>query len=182
MSKRVCTYVVGFVAVIVFTSCTSESEQTTKEVVDVDPAEWPTHEVWNVETEFRDSGMLRARLEAKTARIFESQARTYLSGGFVLLIPDDLDTTRLTADSAVIFDDSKDMQAFGNVVVKGSEKTIRTDEIHWSNQDRLFTSDTPVEIVTPTQRIVGVGFKATERLTEYSVYKVTGTHILERKR
>lgn len=160
--------------------CGSNNEpQVHSPVIEKDAEEWPTHEVWEVHTEFRDSGSLRAQLTATKAKIFEPQARTLLSGGFRLVIPNEGDTTVLVADSAVINDKTKDMTAFGDVVVTGTDRKISTDKIHWSNVDKLFTSDAPVEIRTPHQRIVGVGFQATERLTEYSVYKVTGTHTIQ---
>jgi LPS export ABC transporter protein LptC len=58
-------------------------------------------------------------------------------------------------------------QASGNMSVSGHVRlqhpagyTVTTDSLHWRVTDRVLYTDAPVQIVSPTMRIRGVGFRS----------------------
>jgi LPS export ABC transporter protein LptC len=75
----------------------------------------------------------------------------------------------LTALEGEMSQRSDDMIARGNVVVRGSGSTIRTEELHYDPQRNLVTSDKPTEIFQQGNQIRGQGVESDPALTNIRI-------------
>lgn len=139
----------------------------------------PTHVSYDVHVHFTDSSRTKAILSSAVARLYEDRAQTTL-GDTVIVDFYGKDgrrrAARLSADSAVVDDRSKNMTAFGNVVVyaDSARTTLTTSILHWDNQRERLSSTAYVRIVTPTETIEGIGFESNQTLTDYRIFQVRG--------
>ena len=75
----------------------------------------------------------------------------------------------LTALEGEMSQRDDDMIARGNVVVRGSNSTIRTEELHYDPQRNLVTSDQPTEINQQGNQIRGRGVESDPALTNIRI-------------
>jgi LPS export ABC transporter protein LptC len=75
----------------------------------------------------------------------------------------------LTALEGEMSQRNDDMIARGNVVVRGSNSTIRTEELHYDPQRNLVTSDKPTEIFQEGNVIRGMGVESDPALTNIRI-------------
>ncbi|HBB25851.1 MAG TPA: LPS export ABC transporter periplasmic protein LptC [Bacteroidetes bacterium] len=139
----------------------------------------PSQLATNVIVTFSDSSLVKARLYASAGRILEDQQKTTMSGPVTVdfFDRDNLDpVARLTADSCVVDDRTKNMVAIGNVVVNSLRRqlTLRTSQLSWIQSSQRIRSDDEVRIDTPQERIDGVGFESNQDLTSYRLSRVRG--------
>jgi LPS export ABC transporter protein LptC len=160
-------------------SCTSEPEEKYTKEVKMKLERMPDQMARNVVVEFLDSIYLRAKLWAKVGKVFNQLGETWLYDSVKVEFYSRRSGARqsvLTADSAKINDRTKDMYAFGRVVVVAdSPKTIlRTSFLEWRNKLQRLYSNEYVEIITPEEEIRGFGFESDLNLTNYKIYRVSG--------
>ena len=141
----------------------------------------PTHSSYNVDVMLSDSSYVRARIQADVGRVRDDTQQTELVGNVRVVFykkrSDDVGA-RLTCDSVVIDDRTRDMMAFGSVVIvsDSSRTTLRTTKLLWTNASQRVRSDQPVRIETPSENIDGVGFESDQYLTSYRIFQVRGVH------
>lgn len=133
--------------------------------------------------QFMDSSFMRAKLTAGWARMYDRARRKHLGGGLNVEFysrPYGLLASVLTADSAVIEDDTKNMIARGKVVVTSerTQTTVKTSVLIWDNARGVLRSDEFVDIASPTELLQGYGFESDPSLQHYTIYKVTGQTFL----
>lgn len=133
--------------------------------------------------QFMDSSFMRAKLAAGWARMYDRAKRKHLGGGLNVEFysrPYGLLASVLTADSAVIEDDTKNMTARGNVVVTSERTltTVKTSTLIWDSARNILRSDEFVDITSPTEQLQGYGFESDPNLQHYTIYKVTGQTLL----
>lgn len=75
----------------------------------------------------------------------------------------------LTALEGEMSQRTEDMIARGNVVVRGSGSTIRTEELHYDPRRNLVTSDVPTEINQMGNVIRGQGVESDPALTDIRI-------------
>ncbi|MCX7908964.1 MAG: LPS export ABC transporter periplasmic protein LptC [Ignavibacteria bacterium] len=160
-------------------SCGTETEQKFKPEVQMKLEQAPDQLAKNLVVEFLDSSFLRAKLWAKVGKVFYQQSETWLYDSIKVEFYSRKTGKRqsvLTADSAKINDRTKDMYAYGKVVVVAdSPKTIlRTSFLEWRNKVQRLYSNEYIEIVTPQEEIRGFGFESDLNLTNYKIYRVSG--------
>jgi LPS export ABC transporter protein LptC len=134
---------------------------------------------WDVDIMFYDSSKIKARLKAKRARVYQQKMETLFDKGLEVdffSIQTGKRNSRLTADSARIDDKTKNMVAFGNVIVisDSSNTKLETQLLHWDNKTQKFFSNEFVSITSPTEYIQGYGFESDANLTNYKILKVSG--------
>ena len=141
----------------------------------------PTHVSYNVEIMLADSSYVRARVQADVGRVREDVQQTELVGNVSVVFyqrRSNVVGARLRCDSVVIDDRTRDMTAFGSVVVvsDSTQTTLRTSKLTWSNAAQRVRSDQPVQIDTPSEHIDGIGFESDQYLTDYRIFRVRGVH------
>lgn len=139
----------------------------------------PAHVSYNVKVVFTDSTRTKAVLQAREARVLDDRQETIMRDTVIVdffSMSSGLRVARLTADSAVVDDRTKDMVAYGNVRVwsDSSRTSLTTSVLHWSNQRQRISSTEYVKIIAPSETIEGVGFESDQYLTSYRIYRVRG--------
>lgn len=138
------------------------------------------HVVLNLETDIKDMGALRARLQADTAYIWEDSAKT-------LMFPVDLklydkngaQTAHLTAESGEHDSKTNHMFAQGNVVLVtvDGDRRILTEELHYDPQRERIWSDVHTVMLEGESRLEGSGFRANSDMSDVQVFESTGENI-----
>ena len=158
--------------------CSSGDEKPQEHVTI--PVDAPDDESWHTTILFTDSVRMKARLTVGHARRYVNKMQTLLDSSVYVEFYDgkgEINAT-LIADSARIDDRTKDMVAYGNVHVNSDNnlRTVDTDQLHWSNDRRVFFSDKRVKIVDrrKDQVIEGVGFESDDALSTYKIFNASG--------
>ncbi len=167
------------IIVLFLLSCYRESQENFPKIPFKPNQTIPDQYAENIVVDFVDTNFLKARLRAKRAMVYFPLARTELAESikveFFSKARNRLAST-LVADSAVIDDRTKDMFAFGNViVVADSPRTIlKTSFLQWKNSEQKIETNQYVEIISPVEEIRGWGFESDLTLTNYKIFKVSG--------
>jgi LPS export ABC transporter protein LptC len=81
----------------------------------------------------------------------------------------------LTADSGVVYSQSNDLVAFGDVVVvSDSGIVLQTEKLKWENDRQKVISDVPVKFTTEEDTILGDSFISDPDLTNYEIRNARG--------
>jgi LPS export ABC transporter protein LptC len=136
--------------------------------------------VFDLDTDIKDLGTLRARLHADTAYIWEDSAKT-------LMFPLDLklydenggETARLTAREGELDSRTDRMVARGDVVLVTTEgsRRILTEELHYDPRAGRIWSDVRTIMFDGTSRLEGEGFRADHQMTDIEVFRSTSENI-----
>lgn len=139
----------------------------------------PAHQAFNVKVHFTDSSMTKAMLYARESVIDENRRATIMRGGVTVdLFTKDGSSVaaRLTSDSLVVDDRSRDMTAYGNVKIDGKLRplTMTTTKLTWVHSTARVQTIEPVHIETPSETIDGIGFESNQDLSFYRISQVRG--------
>ena len=136
--------------------------------------------VFDLDTDIKDMGVLRARLHADTAHVWEDSAKT-------LMFPVDLklydengaQTAHLTAREGELESRSNRMVARGNVVLVTTQgdRRILTEELHYDPQNHRIWSDVHTVLIEDDSRVEGEGFRSDDQMKNVEVFKSTGENI-----
>jgi LPS export ABC transporter protein LptC len=75
-------------------------------------------------------------------------------------------------------DATEDFAAYGNVIViSDGGTTLKTDSLFWNNSNRKIYTQAFVDIVSPTEHIMGTGMESDQNLKNYKIYRVTGSAV-----
>lgn len=139
----------------------------------------PAHMAYNVKVQLTDSAATKAILQARLATIDERSQTTTMKGSVVVDFYDRGGShveARLTADSVVVNDRSKDMTAYSNVRVESQVRriTLTTTSLTWVHATSRVRTEDPVHIETGSETIDGVGFESNQDLSSYRLFQVRG--------
>lgn len=161
----------------VFTAC---EEKIKPSVLALTESEHPTQESWNSTITFSDSARIKAILWAGHIARYASARVTLLADSVRVdfFDPDQRHTSLLTAQRGKVNDATQDFTAYGNVVVTSdSGTTLRTDSLFWNNSTRKVLTQAFVDIVSPTEHIMGHGLESDQSLKNYKIVRVTGSAV-----
>ncbi|NQW29471.1 MAG: LPS export ABC transporter periplasmic protein LptC [Ignavibacteria bacterium] len=139
----------------------------------------PSHMSYNVKVKFADSSRTKATLQSGVAYLSEESRETSFGKSVVVdffSVESGKRLARMTADSAVVDDRTSNMTAIGNVVVfsDSTRTTLTTQKLLWENHSQLLKSTEFVRIVSPSEKIEGMGFVSDRFLKSYRIFKVSG--------
>ncbi len=146
-------------------------------VVPVNEAEIPSQESWNSTVTFTDSGKVKAILWAGHIASYAARQFTLLSDSVHVDFFNDLEqhTSLLTSRRGRVDDRTQDFAAYDNVIVISDSGTaLKTDSLFWDNATRKIRTEAFVDIVSPTEHIMGHGMISDQGLKKYTIFKVTG--------
>jgi LPS export ABC transporter protein LptC len=135
---------------------------------------------FQLETDIKDLGILRARLHADTAHIWEDEARTLMFPVDLKLYDENgVQTAHLTAREGELDTRTNKMVARGNVVLVSTEadRRVHTEELHYDPRAGQIWSDVHTVFFEGESRMEGEGFRADDRLSDVLVYKSTADRI-----
>lgn len=141
----------------------------------------PAHVSFDLRVVFTDSTHTRAIMRAAEARVFDDRQQTELRDTLTVEFFSQLTgkrLARLSADSAVIDDRTKNMTAYGDVRIwsDSSRTSLQTSLLYWDQSRQRVSTTAFVRIVSPTETIQGTGFESDQYLTSYTMYRVQGEH------
>jgi LPS export ABC transporter protein LptC len=139
--------------------------------------ELPSQESWNSKIVFSDSGVVRATVSASHIRVYEERMETLLDSNVIVDFYDrnGLHSSNLRADRGKVNDNTKDLEAYDNIVFKSDSGTVvKTDYLFWDSESKKVRSDKFVTITSPKEHIQGYGFEADQSLKNYVIRRVSG--------
>jgi LPS export ABC transporter protein LptC len=164
------------IASLVFITSACE-EKIRPSVVAVNQTEYPSQESWNSTVTFTDSGKVKAILWSGHIASYAPKQFTLLSESIHIDFFNEFEehTSLLTARRGKVNDRTQDFAAYENVIVTSDSGTIlRTDSLYWDNATRKIRTEAFVDIVSPTEHIMGHGMISDQGLKNYTIFKVTG--------
>jgi LPS export ABC transporter protein LptC len=143
--------------------------------------ELPADQVaFDMEVDIKDLGVLRARLHADTAHIWEDIARMATFPVDLRLFDDNgAQTARLTAHEGELESRRNVMVARGNVVLvtTDGQKRLITEELHYDPSTRRLWSDVHTVFYDGDTRLEGAGFRADDGMNDVQIFQSTGDNI-----
>lgn len=148
----------------------------------IDSQTLPQQESWNSKIVLSDSGNVKAIIRAGYVRVYQSPAETHLSEGIVVHFYDTegKESSVLTAETGKVNDNTKNLEASGNVLVVATDSTqLRTQKLYWDNRKQLIHTPEFVRINSPKERLQGFGFESDQQLRQYKIFRVSGETVGE---
>jgi LPS export ABC transporter protein LptC len=136
--------------------------------------------VFQLETDIKDLGVLRARLHADTAHIWEDEAHTLMFPLDLKLYDDNGgEAAHLTANEGELDSRTNKMVARGNVILVTTDgnRRILTEELHYDPRTSRIWSDVHTVIYEGDSRAEGQGFQADDQLSTVELFKGTFENI-----
>ena len=160
-------------------SCNNPQEEVAKRKDTLITGITPDQTGWNVTVRFLDSSFTKAILRAGRTRIFQKRNETILDEGLEVEFfsaETNKRVSKLTADSAIVDDRTKNIVAKGKVVIvaDSSGTRLETSVLHWNNKTQKLYSTEYVKITTRTETLEGWGFESDQNLNNYKIFKVSG--------
>lgn len=176
MTTRTGAAFVGVLLTVILVACGEDGPVTGRDFQDL-PAD---QVMFDADYDIKDLGVLRARLHADTAYVFEDSAR-------ILWRPVDLklfdangaQSAHLTSREGTLDTRTNRMVATGNVVLVTTEgdRRILTEELHYDPRTGRIWSDVPAVVFEGETRLEGQGFSSDEDMKNVEVFKGTGENI-----
>jgi LPS export ABC transporter protein LptC len=160
--------------ILLFMGC---EEKVRPSVVPLSQTEIPAQESWNSTIRFTDSSRIKAVLWAGHIAVYSDRKETLLGDSVHVdfFNENQEHTSILTARRGKVHDQTEDFEAHENVVVvSDSGTTLRTDSLYWDNAQRKIHTEAFVDIVSPTEHIMGHGMVSDQNLKNYKIFRVTG--------
>lgn len=135
--------------------------------------EVPDEVISDFTTEESDSGMVKWRLSAPTANKFNAR-KIFLMDKPKIEFYNEMGylQTTLTAENGEYSQESRDMLAYGNVVVVSvGGDVLETDSLRYLNMDDKIISDSAVKLTRGNDVITGVGLECNHDLSSVDIKK-----------
>lgn len=145
----------------------------------IDPEVTPTMMTRDVETLVSDSGITRYRIVSPLWLVYDEAkvARWRFPNTLHLEKFDDLLNVVATVDcdSATYYKSRQLWQLDGNVRIENALKEkFLTNQLFWDQRAHKVYSDSFIHIEKPDRTLEGYGFNADERMTSYTIRRVSG--------
>lgn len=167
-----------------FISCIKEDKQNAI-ITEKSNEIYPDQISYNTEVAFVDSSFTKAILNAGRARVYKANNETLLDSSVKVRFftkDDNKKNSVLTCDSARIDENTNNMFAYGNVIVRSESQnmTLKTSVLEWKNyQQRLYSTEY-VEIITEHEILRGYGFESDPDLKDYRIFNISGSQNIRR--
>jgi len=144
---------------------------------EVDSSPIPDQESFNSTITISREGTRVAEIWARHILMYRAKAEFMLQDSIHVDFYDKKGTHNsvLTADQGIVYDQTKDLKALGNVVVvSDSGVTLLTEKLEWSNRRQRLFSDTLVTFITAEDSVFGDYFESDPGLKEYIIKNTSG--------
>lgn len=172
-----CTASLFWLAVLVFSACTSNSAEEIKALAE--NQDLPSLRVKNLETTVTDSGRVKYRLITPELIQYDRKEEPYVDFPtglhFLNYTPENQISSQIKCNNARYFS-KKELWELNNDVEAINEKgdILNTEQLFWDTQKHKIYSEKFVKITTSDQMITGYGFEANEDLSWYEIKKPSG--------
>ena len=138
----------------------------------------PVDRSTGVEIIYSDSALVKAKLITPELLHFKTTNPYYeMKKGveIIFLDPKQKESSRVTADYAIRYENEKKVELRKNVVaVNEKGETFRSDELIWDENKKRFTSSKLVSITSGANTLSGTSFWANENFSYYEITQSTG--------
>ena len=123
-----------------------------------------------------DQGVKKSRFSALRASIFNKEERVESEDIKVEFFRSNGELySTLWADSGVLDTETKDMDAYSNVVVVSHDDIrLETESLHWDQTADLITTDDRVTLIQEGKRLEGMGMESDPGLSDVKILQPTG--------
>lgn len=159
---------------LVISSCGEKFKPTS---TDISGSQLPSHESWNSNVIFSDSSITKAVLKAGKISVYSEGGFTLVdSGAVVEFYSNGVIVSTLKGGRGKVNDKTKDIEIYDSVsVISKDSVKLFTDKLFWNNASRMVSTNEFVRIKTPEEEIQGYGFESDQSLSNYRIFKVSGT-------
>jgi len=138
---------------------------------------YPDQEIWQPTITLTKDGLKRAIVKAGHLTKYNNQAFVNMDKKVEVDFFDSQEKhkSHLTAREALVYENSNDFLARGNVVVvSDSGLTLYTEEVRWVHQREKIISDKFITLTTDQDTLYGVGFESDSDLRNWVIFKPSG--------
>lgn len=164
-------------AVVVSWGCSADSgEELTTKSADV-----PDEVIHRFTAQESDSGMVKWKLTAPLANKYTEKKTFVMDKPTIEFFKDDgtLQTT-LTSENGRYFEETRDMLAYGNVVVVTVEgDVLETDSLRYLNTEDKIVSDSFVKLTRGNNVITGIGMECDHNLSSVDIKRNVKAQIVD---
>jgi LPS export ABC transporter protein LptC len=167
--------VVVILAAVLLAGCEDKIKPSV--LTTVDSRSMPQQESWNSQIVISDSGVVRAVIHSGYFKVYATSRMTHLSDSVHVQFygPDGRPTTVLTSRRADIDESTNNLEAHEQVVVTSETGTrLYTEELYWDQKRERIHTPVFVRIISPKERLQGVGMESDQNLKNYRIFRVTG--------
>ncbi len=143
----------------------------------LDQSQIPDQESWHSTFILTRDGKKFAEVWAGYVAFYNTQGKTYLKDSIHadLYNREGIHNSVLTADSGVVFNQTNDLIAYSNVVVRSdSGIVLETEKLRWDNGKQKIISDVAVRFTSQEDTLVGDSFISDPDLTNYEIRNAKG--------
>lgn len=172
----------GIVAVAVVTTGLAASgckEDKPLQTTDEDLRDFPTMTTYDVQTLISDSGVVRYKIDTPVWYVYDEARDPYWK------FPQGLDMEKFNdlfqrdatvhADSAIYLKNKQLWRLDGNVSISNMQgEKFLTEQLFWDQRQHKLYSDSFIHIERSDRVLEGYGFDSDERLTRYTIRRVSG--------
>jgi LPS export ABC transporter protein LptC len=158
--ERVVRALASAVAVVLFGALPWGCDSVQESPKPAETEKLPDQEVTEFSLTETVGGVKSWTLFAERAEVFEAEGYSKVYGVRILFYDNKGEVTSvLTSQRGRVDDKSKDLQAFGDVLVETSDSvTLRTRSLHWDNRRAKIWSDEFVTVTREREVVTGYGF------------------------
>ncbi|MDZ7267333.1 MAG: LPS export ABC transporter periplasmic protein LptC [candidate division KSB1 bacterium] len=161
-------------AALLFAGCQSSPQTATPDKA----FNGPDQEGWNSKVTVTNSGRITAIVQYGHMAKYSKDRRVLFDQGVMVDFygRKGEHTSSLTSTRGILYENSNDVEALGNVVVvSDSGMTLRTEKLRWLNQRERIVSEEFVTITTARgDTLHGHGFESDATLKLWSIHKLSG--------
>ncbi len=136
----------------------------------------PNQEGWDSEAILSSQGNRTAHIRYRHLMKWDKrQMSTFNEGVIMDFFEDGNHSGQLTADSGIIYASTKNVAAFGNVIiVSDSGLAMRTEQVEWNESKQRLFAEGRVMLTTAEDTLYGFEFESNRDLTHWKMKSASG--------
>ena len=134
-------------------------------------------EVENTELAYGDSAQVMVKMKTALELDLQNQDAVYPKEVRLFFYdPTGTESTTIRSDSGRYFKRENHYKLMGNILIndKVKNQNLTTTELIWSPDKKIIYTNKPVDLITPTQVLHGMGMQANQDFTQYSLGRSKG--------
>jgi len=175
MKRIIYIFIITLFAILIFAGCQKRKENT---VANPENFEFPDQEGWNSKVISTTNGIVGAIIQYGHMQRFKKRKVVEFDQGIVVdfFNEEGEHTSKLTSKNGKLDEDTKNIEAFGNVVVVSDTGiTLKTERLRWDNSIEKIVTYEFVTIVTAEQdTFYGNGFESDQNLENWRITGFSG--------
>jgi len=175
MKRIIYIFIITLFAILIFAGCQKRKENT---VENSENFEFPDQEGWKSKVISTTNGIVGAIIQYGHMQRFKKRKVVEFDQGIVVdfFNEEGEHTSKLTSKNGKLDEDTKNIEAFGNVVVVSDTGiTLKTERLRWDNSIEKIVTYEFVTIVTAEQdTFYGNGFESDQNLENWRITGFSG--------